>query len=574
MLPLATRRKKRTAADAAAFDALTSGLLAGLSRAFVTGADLDLLAPLRLIEPGKLPTGKAPKVDRSAIARSLSLANLGYGHPQAAAIAEKLADRETRVVVTGQQTGLLGGPLLSLVKAAAAVRWAEAIEASGKPAVAIFWMATEDHDWAEVAHADFPGAERPSRHTLGDDAQPLAPIGMRTVGASIVAILSQLAEEHPDPGYRTWIGRLATLWRPDARFGEAFARQMVAILGERSPLLVDALHGSLKRAEAPHLAKIIERRHELAHRFAEAETRVLVRGHQLQVEPQPGASPLFLLRSHERRRIEWRGESSFALRGLPGEEPVQSLLDTLRDNPSMVSPGVLARPAIQDAVFGTSLLVVGPGELAYLPQVAPVYELLGLTAPFVALRPQAVVLDRRAATRLSEMNVGVAELLADPEGTKHRLGERSGGGIVSPVKVEIERALDALRAPALALDATLEKPFAKTKETVANALQAFSARVSAAAVRKDEVNAKRFDQIRDQIRPNGKAQERLISSAHFPGRFGAGFGAALLDQIDLDPRKLSIVVPSEGVEPARPPEATKEESASAPLVGAPEGVRG
>ena len=110
-----------------------------------------------------------------------------------------------------------------------------------------------------------------------------------------------------EPAYRAWIGKLMTVWRPDARFGEAFARQMVETFGPRAPLLVDALSPTLKRAQAPFLAQLVERRDEVARRLAEADRRVVAKGHALQVAPQSDSSPLFVLRHHERRRVEWRG---------------------------------------------------------------------------------------------------------------------------------------------------------------------------------------------------------------------------------------------------------------------------
>ena len=63
-----------------------------------------------------------------------------------------------RAVVTGQQVGLLGGPLLTLLKAATAVaKAAEATRVTGVEHVPVFWCATEDHDLAEVDQVTFPG---------------------------------------------------------------------------------------------------------------------------------------------------------------------------------------------------------------------------------------------------------------------------------------------------------------------------------------------------------------------------------------------------------------------------------
>jgi len=525
-------------------DLVAAGWIGGLPAAFLDGRERDLLVPLRFATPGE-PLGFAPPpAERAALARGLAVANAAYGHPGAAALAEKLADPATRVVVTGQQTGLFGGPLLALVKAAAAVRWAEALEAAGEPAVAVFWMATEDHDFAEVAKTTFLAPDGARSFDLGEDPAPLLPVGMRSVGGRVEGVLAELRATFTSAWFAGWLDRLAAWWRPDARFGEAFARQLVATLGGRSPLVLDALLPELKSAERPFLATLVERRGELDRAIAAREAEIVGRGHALQVAPQPGVSPLFLLRGGERRRIEWRGDDRFALRGADGEQPVAELLETIAENPAVVSPGVLARPAIQDAALGTSVLILGPGETAYLPQAAPAYALLGIAPPALALRPQAVVLDGRQAEHLADLDLGLADLLGDPAAARRKLGERAGGGFVEPVRARVAEILAELQAPATALDPNLEKPYEKTRESVDRALEAFAGKVAAAAARRDELHSQRLDQLVETLQPGGVFQERSLSAGYFPGKYGEGFGAALLDQLDLDPRRLSVVDPT------------------------------
>ncbi len=528
-------------------DLVRCGLVKGLPAAWLAGQEADLLSPLRLLAPGALPEDPPPRVDRSAIAAGLARANAEYGHPRAAELAAKLADPETRVVVGGQQTGLFGGPLLALVKAAAAVRYAEALAAAGRPAVALFWMATEDHDWAEIESATFLGPAGLLRLALGEDPSPLAPVGLRTIGPEVEGLLAVLAESFPNERFSEWRQRLAGWWALGARFGDAFARQTVALLGARAPLMLDSMLPELKAAERPFLHRLVDRRAAVEEASAAADTRILARGFELQVAPQRGASPLFLLRDGARRRVEWSGDDAFRLRGAASPqpaEPVAGLLASLADDPSLLSPGVLARPAIQDAVLGTTLQIMGPGETAYLAQAAAIYPLLGVHAPWTALRPQVLVFDARQREQLAELGAGLAELLFTPEEIVHRLATRAGGGFVAARRAAAEALLEALRAPALALDPGLEKPWTKTRDTLLGALDAFAAKVEAAAARRDGVSRHRLEHLRQMARPDGVMQERLLSTAWFAGRYGEGFGEALLEQLALDPRRLVLVDPT------------------------------
>src|SRR5439155_566678 len=63
------------------------------------------------------------------------------------------------VVVTGQQVGLFGGPTFAIYKAMTTVKLAEEATAAGVDSVPVFWLATYDHDLAEVNHVTIPGAD-------------------------------------------------------------------------------------------------------------------------------------------------------------------------------------------------------------------------------------------------------------------------------------------------------------------------------------------------------------------------------------------------------------------------------
>jgi uncharacterized protein YllA (UPF0747 family) len=567
--------------DTLRVDLAAAGLLPPLPRAYLEARDLDLLTPLRFVPPAAaavpdlgavLAAAARPAAatlrHRAELAAALEVSNRSYGHRAAAALCRRLADPATRVVVTGQQPGLFGGPLLTFSKLVAASRWAAALEAAGEPAVAVFWVATEDHDYAEVAHATVLSAAGPRRFDLGPagDAEALLPVGMRTLTPAVGAALRGMAEAVPGEAYAEWLRTLARWYLPDARFGEAFCRAVAHMLGEHCPLLLDAMHPALKAAERPWLARLIERRQALEEALANQEERITGRGFSLQVSPQPGASPLFLLRHGARRRIEWRGAEGFALRGgdpaaaaatgpaAPREpaaaasrtgasERVADLLRIVEENPAVVSPGVLARPAIADAVLGTTLQVLGPGELSYIGQAAAVYPVLELPAPSVALRPQALVLESHQLHRLEETGLTLAELLGPRAGLDRLLAQRAGADFVAPARGRIEAELDALRAPALAADADLERPLGRTRARVLRALDLFAARAMPALARRDAVLHRRVEALRQICLPGGQLQERVVCAAYFQGRVGDRLAAGFWEQMNLDPRHLSVIVP-------------------------------
>jgi bacillithiol biosynthesis cysteine-adding enzyme BshC len=392
---------------------LEASLLPPIPSAFARGEDLALLDPMSFLGDVAAAVPPNPRVDRAELAAAMQIANAGYGHPAAAEMASKLADPATRVVVTGQQPGLFGGPLYTLSKAVAAARWVERFEQAGQPAVAVFWVATEDHDFREVSNAVFLTSEGARRFELGEDESPLTPVGMRTLGPAVATVIDELRAANPGERWAEWIDRVAQWYRPDARFGEAFSRLLAGLMGARCPLLLDSMLPALKEAQRPWLRRVVEERHEIGAAFAERERSIGEAGYELQVRPSPGASPLFFLHGSERRRIEWRGDDRIALRGEDDfERPIEWLLEAIDENPGVVSPGVMARTAMQDATLGTSILVFGPGEVSYIPQVAPLYSQLGLEPPLISLRPQALVLAHHQLDKLSDLEIGLDQLVA------------------------------------------------------------------------------------------------------------------------------------------------------------------
>ena len=518
-------------------DLVASGRLPPLPTAFLNSKDLDLLQPLRFLSPGELPGDPSP-TDRRALAAALETVNLSYGVSRAAELAAKLADPETCVVVTGQQPGILGGPLLSLSKMVAGVAYAEALEAAGRKAVAVYWVATEDHDWDEIGRTTFLGT-KPEQLILGEDREPLKPIGDRVLGPGIESILERLQALTPGGPAEQRLATVRECYGPQASFGEAFCRLMAAVLGDRAPLFLDSQLPALKQAQKPYLRTLIEQRFELDRAYQEVEKLLEARGYTPQVTPQPGVSPLFLVHQQERRRIEWRGEATYGLRGLDDyEAPVSELLALLEENPSCISPGVLARPAIQDVVLGSSLQLMGPSELSYMTQARAAYRILGIDRTWTTLRPQVLAIDRRQADRLEELQLPLEELF--DSNVQSIVADRFGDDFVTPIRERLLAILAELEEPVLELDKSLEKPLQKTRDQIVRGLDNFTARVEAAVTRTHETWARRVEQLSYALQPDG-LQERSLSTAWLWVRYGPELVDAIFSSMRLESRKLDVV---------------------------------
>jgi uncharacterized protein YllA (UPF0747 family) len=148
-------------------------------------------------------------------------------------------------VVTGQQVGLFGGPMFAIYKALTAVKLAEEATAAGVDAVPVFWLATYDHDLAEVNHVPIPGPEGALQvlTTTSHDV-PGAPVGAVRLGDEIVPLVEEAAKLLGDSEAAQF---LRESYRPGETLGSAFARFYARVFADWGVILLDASDGELDR---------------------------------------------------------------------------------------------------------------------------------------------------------------------------------------------------------------------------------------------------------------------------------------------------------------------------------------
>jgi len=477
-------------------------------------------------------------VPRGAMADVLARQQERRGAPaEARAAAARLADPSTVVIATGQQAGLFGGPLFTLVKAATAVRLAASVTRQhGVPAVAVFWIDAEDHDWDEVATChvlDKDLVRHPVTFTL-DDAPANRPVGAIPLDG-IRATLDQLAAALPPTEFtEDLMAALADAYRPTETMAGAFGRWLERWLGPQGLVLFDSSDPAAK----PLASRIFEdelrepgRTVELA---SAAGGALAARGYHAQVEGTPGSVALFSL-NDERHPIR-RTEGGYQL----GRDVarVEDLPAIARSEPGRFSPNVLLRPIVQDTLFPTVGYVAGPSELAYLAQLKPVYERFGVPMPLVQPRASLTVLDHAASRFLSRYNVPLEALQPQDDSSLNALLAAELPASVERALVEAGQAIDArmaeLASGVTAIDRTLEGAVRSTIGRMQHDLRTLHGKIIQAAKRRDETLRRQFSRARAQAFPDGQPQERAIGMVSFFNRYGPAFVDQLLSDLPDD----------------------------------------
>lgn len=461
--------------------------------------------------------------------------------PGAAAALEALR-QGAGTAVTGQQVGLFGGPLYTPFKAATALARARQATAAGHAHAAIFWLASEDHDFAEIDHVVFPAGKELRRLEYsgaghGDGARP---VGTIALDDSIVELAGQAAEIL---GASAATEALTAAYQPGRTFAQAFAEFYSKVFAAQELLVLDASGRAIHRMGAPVLRAAVERADELHAALLERNSALETAGYDAQVAVTENSSLLFLIdeRTGARVALKRRPASATEPDGLwqAGEQSYSTadLTGILEAEPERISPSALLRPVFQDYLLSSSSIIGGPAEIAYFAQSAVLYErILGRQTP---------ALPRFSATLIEP---AVAELLR-----KHELTPEQIFGVEATALAQrlAERAMPAegrqrIAAAGEALDAeldalvgwmqTLDKGLGQSAETAAGKMRYQMERLRRLAenfqLQREASLGRHAQGLCNAIFPTGLLQERVHGAAYYFARYGLELAETITAQAD------------------------------------------
>jgi bacillithiol biosynthesis cysteine-adding enzyme BshC len=435
--------------------------------------------------------------------------------PAAVAAGASLRDPQTVAVVTGQQAGLFGGPLFTLLKALTAIRLAERVRVEHQvPAVAVFWVDAEDHDWQEVRAAHVLDAETTVRTvTLADlEGCHTEPVGRLQLDASVEVAIAELEGLLPPSASTADVmAALRRAYRPGVSMADAFARFLEDLLGPRGLIVYDASDPAAKPFVADLFAREVELAGGTSTRAAAAGAALEALGYHAQVAAQADGLALFSL-SGGRQGIKVAGDTCTVG---DREEPASALRDRARQHPDAFGPNVLLRPLVQDTLFPTVCYVAGPSELAYLGQLREVYAAFGVPMPLIYQRATATLLDSNATRFLTRHDLPLWALRAQDESVLNELLAAALPPSVEASLQDAAQAIDArmavLAAEVPQIDATLEGATRSALGRMQDDLKKLQGKIIQAAKRKDETLRRQFKHAQALAFPCGAPQERVVS---------------------------------------------------------------
>jgi len=452
---------------------------------------------------------------------------------------KRLSEPGVLVVTTGQQPALFTGPLFTIHKALSAAALARLLERRwGRSVVPLFWVAGDDHDFAEASHAEWlnpdgvvTGARLPAR---APDA-PLTPMYRETLGPAVVEALAALERDLPPSEFRDatleWVRRH---FRAEATMASSYGAALAELLAPYGILVFDSTHAAVKRAAAQHLLEALRKAPELEADLAARMESLSAEGTDSGMTVGIGTTLVMLECRLGRDRLMQHG-SRFATRRGKAEYDLEQLEALAAREPQRFSPNVLLRPVIESALLPTVAYLGGPAELRYLTVTPPIYRRLGVTPQRALPRWSGIVLEPKVERVLNKFGVALDELMQPPGPLEARLVRsrlpEDATRALGSLREAIESGYQTIGRAAVEVDPTLEKLVQGTKNQALAGTHEVEKKLLHHLKKREETELGQVTRARAAVWPNGKPQERVLTVAPFLARHGPSLLEQLLDDI-------------------------------------------
>jgi len=488
--------------------------------------------------------------DRDTLCRALNEINIAAGAPEATlSNIDLLRKKDTVAIVTGQQAGLFSGPLYTIYKALSAIKSAEDLRASGTNAVAVFWVASEDHDLDEIDHSLVLERNdglakisyRPKRSTEG------VSVGDIRFDSGVTGAVDRLVSGLPHTEFSAEIRRLlSTAYSQNDTFGTAFTKLILALLGRRGLVVIDPLSDAIKKLASPIYVSAIERADEIVAAIRVRNQDLEQDGYMPQVLVEQDYFPLFW-HDHSGRRLALRhtGDGMFRVKGEKLQLHRDELLELARSEPRRLSPGVMLRPVVQDYLLPTLCYFGGGAEIAYFAQNSEAYRVLDRPVTPIFHRQSFTVIEPREARNLDHFGWGLKTLFKGKGAAIMDAAEREISPDLADLFADVEERIDTelnrLDERLSDSEPTIAASLARRRKKILYHIKTLRDKTLRSEVQKDETMRRRIDNIFDSLLPNGVLQERELNVATFLNKYGPAFIDWVYESIDLSDKGHRII---------------------------------
>lgn len=474
-------------------------------------------------------SGAAP----SEVADALEALNRRLGATEAVLNnIEHLRAADALCVVTGQQIGLFTGPLYTIYKAATTIKQARALSnRTGRIVVPVFWMATEDHDYGEVASNWHFNGQKVRQLRLSREHRGNSPVGILPISESLENLCAELCDLIEEgPGREEAVALLQETLSKSSDLGQWFGRLISELFAIWGMVVLDPSAPEMRQVARPFFEKALLEAEAVEKAFLTYTSQVQEQGYHPEIAHVPGQTGMFLIEANERISLyKDLSEDCFTDKKGIRKWSRDNLRHMAAVNPQAFSTGVVLRPVLQDWLLPVAAAVLGPGEAAYHGQLRGVFNVMGREMPIIVPRESWVLApdcNFLAAQDIESLITGDADTwvsdkimdTADHE-MRYRINEfnetylDSLNMLLESLPISADARIELEKRAALMQKREMKKMIGIIKK----ALTAEAGGIGA------------FRSVAAMLRPMGKTQERCLLPWHFYARFGKSLISDLVE---------------------------------------------
>ncbi|NBI29411.1 bacillithiol biosynthesis cysteine-adding enzyme BshC [Chengkuizengella marina] len=487
-----------------------------------------------------LETNSHLKADRSDLSKCLKNFNQKIGNTELALQnIEALNEKETLVVVGGQQAGLFSGPLLTIYKIITIIKQArEASKQLKRKVVPVFWIAGEDHDFDEVNHIQYLSSNLQIKKikvqsTEEDFKSTISELKIQF--DEWKQVLNEISEDLIATEFKAVIlDRLNSIVEHSNTLVEVFARMMVWLFGKSGLILLDSNDDQLRQLEVPMFINLIKQNQDLNETLILGKKHVESLGYKSEVEISDNQSNLFYIHKSERLLLNRTDQGVYTDKQKKISYNGDELIELLSSYPQRFSNNVFTRPIMQEYLFPVWSTVLGPSEIAYWGLLKETFHLFDMKLPIIQPRLEYTILESTVQKHMKKYKLSLEDVVSRFEDKKKSwLIEQDDLNIEQQFS-EVKKSFEDLYAPVLSMVENINPGMLKlgltNKQKIIQQISFLEKRSLNAFQSQHESSIRQLDRIQLSIKPLEKPQERVYNIITYLNKYGFDWIQQLIDE--------------------------------------------
>lgn len=472
---------------------------------------------------------------RNALVEILSAQNKSWDAPEKTLEnIKRLSSPKALAVVTGQQAGILGGPLYTFFKTMTVLKLSEKLqkEYPDYNFAPLFWMEVNDSDFKEISAIHYISKENELKQLVAEEnpGDVLKPVFARGVDEKIRQWRQTLTGDFFDTEFKEEaLNAFFGSYDSQENYADAFARLLLKFFGKQGLIVLNPSDPAISRLAKPLFTEALNSPEKILQSFSERSNALQKTGHAPQITLGDNQTLLFFNDTQSRRvRVDFEG-GQFLLKYPEGYQSVKrdELLKSCAETPERFSPNVALRPLVQDYILPTVAYVAGPAEVAYFAQVESLYRRFKIPMPVIYPRHRLTIAEGKIQKHAEKLNLDYEEILAQKPGFTEeflrRLADQSLYRSMESAEKLIAEALESLRKSIIEADPTLENTLEKTRQSVEGSFRQLSAKVQRSLEQKNQTGMQQLEKVLLNLLPDNTYQERVLNMVYFCIKYGVGF---------------------------------------------------